>query len=163
MKPTRLPVLLLTIVLLTAAGYLLTEVAYFDLPPLPGFAPVSLVLLTILELAMARVVRDKVRGRSGGRPMHPIQVARAAVLAKASSLGAAIFAGLYGGIFLWTFARRDTYATASADARVAGLSAVTAVLLVVAALLLERACRTPEPPDPHAGGTRPDGGSRVGP
>ena len=148
MKPTRLPALLLTILVLGVLGYLVTQLWYFDLPPLPGFAPVSLLLLAILELGMARVVRDKVRGRSGGRPMHPIQVARAAVLAKASSLGASMLAGLYGGIFLWTFLRRDTYATAGDDARVAGLSALTALLLVVAALLLERACRTPEPPDP---------------
>ena len=150
MKPTRISALLLTLLVSGAAGYLVTELWYFDLPPLPGFAPVSLLLLTILELVMARVVRDKVRGRSGGRPMHPIQVARAAVLAKASSLGASILGGFYAGIFLWTFPRRDTYATATDDARVAGLSALTAFALMVAALLLERACRTPEPPDPTA-------------
>lgn len=150
MRPTRLSVLLLTIVGCVALGYLGTEVWYFDLPPLPSFAPVSLLLLTILEFGMARVVRDKVRGSSRGRPMHPIQVARAAVLAKASSLGASILGGLYAGLFLWTFLRRDTYATAADDARTAGLSALTALLLVVAALLLERACRTPEPPDPPA-------------
>src|SRR5205085_2687453 len=88
-KATRLSVLLLTLVVAAAAGYLVTELWYFDLPPLPGFAPVSLLLLAILELGMARVVRDKVRRQSRGRPMHPIQIARAAVLAKASSLGAA--------------------------------------------------------------------------
>ena len=147
MKPTRLSFLLLTIAVAVGAGYLLTELAYFDLPPLPGFAPVSLLLLAIAEFGMARVVRDKVRGTSSGRPLHPIQVARAAVLAKASSLAAAILGGLYGGIFGWTFLRRDTYATAADDARVAGLSGLAALLLVVAALLLERACRTPEPPD----------------
>jgi hypothetical protein len=146
-RPTRLPALLLVVAVLGVLGYLLAEVAYFDLPPLPAFAPVSLLLLTVLEGGMARVVRDKVRGRSGGRPMHPIQVARAAVLAKASSLGGAILLGLYGGIFTWTFLRRDTYATAADDARVAGLSALAALALVAAALVLERACRTPDPPE----------------
>jgi hypothetical protein len=143
MRPTRPPVLLLTVLLLAAAGYLLAEVAYFDLPPLPSFAPISLLLLTILEIGMAKVVRDKVNGRGHGRPMHPIQIARAAVLAKASSMGGAILLGVYGGMFGWIYARRDTYATASDDARVAGLSALTALTLVGAALLLERACRTP--------------------
>lgn len=143
MTPTRLRSLLGTVLVLAAGGYLLTEVAYFDLPPLPSFAPVSLLLLTLLELGMAKVVRDKVKGRSGGRPLHPLQVARAAVLAKASSLGGALLLGLYLGIFVWTFARKDTYATAGDDARVAGLSALTALALVVAALLLERSCRTP--------------------
>jgi hypothetical protein len=78
--------------------------------------------------------------------MHPLQVARAAVLAKASSLGGAILLGVYGGLFVWTFARRDTYATAGDDALVAGLSALTSLTLVIAALLLERSCRTPDPP-----------------
>ena len=145
MRPTQVRALLLTVLVLGLAGYLLAEVAYFDLPPLPSFAPVSLLLLTILELGMAKVVRDKVGRRAPGRPLHPLQVARAAVLAKASSLGGAILLGLYGGIFAWTFARKDTYATAGDDARVAGLSALTALLLAGAALLLERACRTPDP------------------
>lgn len=151
MGPTRLSALLLVVAVLGPAGYLLAELAYFDLPPLPSLAPVSLLLLTLLEGGMARVVRDKVRGRSAGRPMHPIQVARAAVLAKASSLGGAILLGLYGGIFTWTFLRRDDYATAGDDARVSGLSALAALALVVAALVLERACRTPEPPEAARG------------
>jgi hypothetical protein len=142
-KPTRISLLLLTVLVCAAAGYLLAEIAYFDLPPLPAFAPVSFLLLAVLEAGLAKVVRDKVGGRSGGRPLHPIAVARSAVLAKASSLGGAILLGLYGGIFGWTFARKDTYATAGDDARVAGLSALTALLLVVAALALERGCRTP--------------------
>ena len=145
MKPTRIAGLLGTVALLAVAGYLLAELAYFQLPPLPSLAPVSLLLLTVLEVGMAKVLRDKlIRGRPG-RPLHPIQVARAAVLAKASSLGGAVLLGLYGGVFVWTFLRRSTYATAGDDARVAGLSAVTALTLVIAALLLERACRTPEP------------------
>ncbi|MCA1710787.1 MAG: DUF3180 domain-containing protein [Actinobacteria bacterium] len=143
MTPTRIPSLLVTVLLLGLGGYLLAELAYFDLPPLPAFAPVSLLLLTILELGMARVVHGKVHGQTGGRPLHPLQVARAAVLAKASSLGGALLLGLYAGIFVWTFARKDTFATAGDDARVAGLSALTALTLVVAALLLERACRAP--------------------
>jgi hypothetical protein len=143
MTPTRIRALLLTALVLGGFGYLVAELAYFELPPLPSFAPVSLLLLTILELGMAKVVRDKVHGRARGRQLHPLQAARAVVLAKASSLGGALLLGFYGGVFAWTFVRRDTFATAGADARVAGLSAVTALTLVVAALLLERACRTP--------------------
>jgi hypothetical protein len=79
--------------------------------------------------------------------MHPLQIARAAVLAKASSLGGSVMAGGYGGIFLWTFARRSDVATYADDARVSGLAALAALALTVAALLLERACRTP--PDPY--------------
>ena len=143
MTPTRIPVLLLALLVAAAGGYLLAEAAYSQIPPLPGLAPITLALLAVVEGGMARVVRGKVRGGSKGRPMHPLQVARAAVLAKASSLGGAVVGGVYGGLFLWTFERRGTVATYAADARVAGLASGAALALVVAALLLERACRIP--------------------
>jgi uncharacterized protein DUF3180 len=146
-KPTRLPLLGLALLVAAAVGYLLAETSYSDLPPLPALAPVSLALLAVVVGGMAWVVRGKVRGsRPSGRPMHPLQIARAAVLAKASSLAGSLIAGVYGGIFVWTFARRGEVATYGEDARVSGLSAGAALVLVVAALLLERACRTPEPP-----------------
>jgi hypothetical protein len=146
-RPTRLPVLLLVLLVAVACGYLLAETSYSQLPPLPPLAPVSLALLAVVDGGMAAVVRSKVRGRRpAGRPMHPIQIARAAVVAKASSLGGAVLGGVYGGLFLWTFARRGEIATYGDDARVSGLSAGAAIALVVMALLLERACRTPDPP-----------------
>ena len=147
MKPTRIPLLLLVLLLTAAMGYLIAETSYSDLPPLPPLAPVSLGLLALVEGLMAAVVRSKVRGRRpSGRPMHPLQIARAAVLAKASSLGGAVVGGAYGGIFVWTFARRGDVATYGDDARVSGLAALAAIVLIGTALLLERACRTPSPP-----------------
>jgi hypothetical protein len=152
MKPTRLSVLLLALLVAAAVGYLLAETSYSDLPPLPPLAPVSLGLLALVEGGMAAVIRSKIRGkRPTGRPMHPLQIARAAVLAKASSLGGAVVGGVYGGIFVWTFARRGDVATYSDDARVSGLAALAAVVLIVMALLLERACRTPAPPSSEDG------------
>ena len=151
MKPTRIPVLLLVLLVAVAFGYVLSETSYSDLPPLPGPAPVTLGLLALVEAWMAYVVRGKVRGRRArGRPMHPLQIARAAVLAKASSLGGAVVGGVYGGIFVWTFDRRGDVATYGNDARIAGLAALAGLLLIVAALLLERACRTPAPPSEDA-------------
>jgi hypothetical protein len=152
MKPTRFSVLLLALLVAAAVGYLLAETSYSDLPPLPPLAPVSLGLLALVEGGMAAVIRSKIRGkRPTGRPMHPLQIARAAVLAKASSLGGAVVGGVYGGIFVWTFARRGDVATYSDDARVSGLAALAAVVLIVMALLLERACRTPAPPSAEDG------------
>jgi hypothetical protein len=152
MKPTRLSALLLALLVAAAVGYLLAETSYSDLPPLPPLAPVSLGLLAVVEGGMAAVIRSKIRGkRPTGRPMHPLQIARAAVLAKASSLGGAVVGGVYGGIFVWTFARRGDVATYSDDARVSGLAALAAVVLIVMALLLERACRTPAPPSSEDG------------
>jgi hypothetical protein len=155
MKPTRLPVLALVFLLAMAMGYLLAETSYARLPPLPAAAPVTLALLALVEGWLAFVVRGKVGGRrQRGRPMHALQVARAAVLAKASSPGGAVVGGGYAGIFLWTFNRRGDVATYGDDARIAGLAAVAGMLLVVAALLLERACRTPSPPTEDVEPTR---------
>lgn len=153
MRPTRVSLLAVTAVLAGVLGYLLAVVAYFQLSPLPVYAPVTLLLLAVVEAGMARVVRDRVRrrrdarGRPVGRPLHPLQVARAAVLAKASSPTGALLLGGYAGVAIWAFQRRDELGTAGGDALVAGLSALAALALVGAALLLERACRTPDEHD----------------
>jgi hypothetical protein len=130
-------------------GYLVAEVAYGALPALPAFAPVSLVLLALVELGMARIVRDRLSGRRTadgrprGRPLHPMQVARAAVLAKASSPTGAVLLGMYAGLLAYVLPRRGQLATWANDAVVSAVSALACLALVVAALLLERACRTP--------------------
>ena len=130
------------------AGYLLAALAYGRLPPLPRYAPVTLLLLAVVELGMARVVRDRVRGtaRAGARVLHPLQVARAAALAKASSPTGSLLLGVYGGLLV-QLAQRDAE-QARVDALVCALSALAALLLVASALLLERACRTPPDPGP---------------
>jgi hypothetical protein len=148
--PTRPGTLAALIVGFGAVGYLLAALFYGQLPQLPLYAPVTVVLLAVVELAMARVVRDRLahrldaRGRPKGRPLHPIQVARAAVLAKASSAGGAVLLGVYTGLFAWTFPRRGRLMATADDALVAGLSALACLGLVIAALVLERACRRPD-------------------
>jgi hypothetical protein len=153
--PTRPGTLAALIVGFGAVGYLLAALFYGQLPPLPAYAPVTVVLLALAELAMARVVRDRVthrldaRGRAAARPtrprpLHPMQIARAAVLAKASSAGGAVLLGVYAGLFAWTFPRRGRLLATGDDALVAGLSALACLGLVVAALVLERACRRPD-------------------
>jgi hypothetical protein len=146
-RPTSWRTVAACVLLMGVLGWLLADVAYGDLVTLPGYAPVTAALIAVFELGLARVVHDKVRSRSRGKPMHPLQVARAAVLAKASSAGGSLLLGLYAGFFAWTFPRRDRIAAASHDALVSGLSAAACLLLLVAALLLERACRTPPGPD----------------
>jgi hypothetical protein len=133
-------------------AYLVAELAYGSLPVLPAFAPVSLMLLAVVEIGMARVVRDRLAGRRGadrrprGRPLHPMQVARAAVLAKASSPTGALLFGAYAGLLAYVLPRRGELSTWANDALVSAVSAAACLALVVAALLLERACRTPADP-----------------
>ena len=150
MRPTPPGALALTVLVAGALGWLLADRAYSDLPRLPVLAAVSLLLLAVTELGMAKVVRDRLShrrrpdGRPLGRPLHPLQIARAVVLAKASSPTGALLAGLYGGVLAWALPRRDESTALADDALAAGLAAGAALLLVGAALTLERACRTPD-------------------
>ena len=162
MKPTRVSSLVGVAVAMVLLAYLLAAVAYGSLPKLPALASVSLALLAVGEGLLAKVISDRLarrrdgRGRPVGRPLHPIQVARAAVLAKASSTLGALIGGAYAGFFAWTFPRRAQTVTFSDDARVSAVCALAGGALVVAALLLERSCRLPDRP---AG---PDGLGSVG-
>jgi hypothetical protein len=156
-RATRVGTLLAIAALLAGVVYLAAELAYGSLPQPPVSASVTVVLLALAELALAKVVRDRVqhrldsRGRPPRRVLHPLQVARAAALAKASSLTGAAVLGGYAGLFAWTAPRADVLSAAADDAPVAGATAMAGLLLVVAALLLERACRVPEPPDGATG------------
>ena len=144
MRPTRWSVLGTCAAVAAVLGWLLARTAYGDLPPLPGYAPLTLALFAVAETAMAKVVHDRVTGRArpGARPLHPVQVARAAALAKASSPAGALLLGGYLGLLAWLLPREAQQARD--DAVVCALSAAGALALVVAALLLERACRTPD-------------------
>jgi hypothetical protein len=146
-RATSLRTLVLLVVVMGGAGWLLADQAYGELISLPGYAPATAIVIALFELGLAKIVGDQINHRSRGRGLHPLQVARALALAKASSAAGALLVGLYSGLFAWTFPRRDTIAAASHDAVVSGASAGAALLLVVAALLLERSCRTPPEPD----------------
>lgn len=145
MTPTRWPSV---VGLIAVAGLIGWIVAVREglLGALPAYAPVTAALIAVFEIALAQVVSRKVRHLGHGKVMHPLQIARAAVLAKASSATGALLLGFYGGIFVWA-SRQDQLRAAAHDAQVAGWSAAASLLLLAGALLLERACRTPEPPD----------------
>lgn len=150
MTPTRWRTLALTVVVAGVLGWLLADTAYGELPRLPLLAAGSLLLLAATEVGIAKVVRDRLAHRRRadgsplGRPLHPMQIARAVVLAKASSPTGALLAGGYGGVAAWALPRRGDSTAVADDALVACLSAGAGVLLVVAALVLERSCRTPD-------------------
>lgn len=148
MTPTRGRTLLLVGLVTAVVAWLLADA--FEVPALPRSAPLTAGLLALVELAMAKVVRDRLRGRRDergrpvGRPLHPVQVAKAAALAKASSPAGALLAGAYAGVAVW--ALPDPADGVRADGVVAVVSALVAVGLVLAALALERACRAPVDP-----------------
>jgi hypothetical protein len=152
-RPTRAGTLVVVALVVALLSYLVVATAYGSLPSPTVGTPVTLGLLALAELALAKVVRDRVqhrldaRGRPPRRALHPVQVARAAALAKASSLTGALVLGAYGALFAWTAPRADVLAAAADDVVVAAVSALAGLALAVSALLLERACRVPEPPD----------------
>jgi hypothetical protein len=145
-RPSRWPTLVALVVLAGLVGWLVADQAYGDLATLPAAAPFTALVIALFEAGLARVVWRKVRRIGGGRPMHPLQVARAAALAKASSATGALLLGFYGGFFLWAIERTELRA-ARHDAWASGWSALGCLLLLVAGLLLERSCRTPTPRD----------------
>jgi sulfite exporter TauE/SafE len=134
---------------LVAAGvvFLLMRVAYGDLPPLPTFAGVTLLVLGVVEVALGASLRSRIRKPEGGRPVQPLTAARAVALAKASSLLGAIMLGAWLGILGYLLPRRAEIAAAADDLPSAVVGLGCAAALIAAALYLEWCCRTPRDQD----------------
>jgi hypothetical protein len=120
---------------------------YGEIPNLTWLPGLTLAGLAVVEGIAALNTWARIDHRPGTARVNPLLVARFVVLAKASSLAGAIFAGAYGGVAAWALAERGRLEVASENLvpSIAGL--VGALALVAAALLLERACRIPKPPD----------------
>ena len=144
MRPTRPAVLLAVAVAAGVVSYLLTSNLYADLPSLPLYGPVFLVLLAAAEGYTASTTRARLAGRPRTEPIHPITVARIAALAKATSPVAALLAGGYAG-FLGYVAQLDgPHPRSDLRACVAGVAA--SAVLTAAALAMEHVCRVKSPP-----------------
>ena len=141
MKPTKIRTLALTALVSALAVWLLLHLVYASIPALPWTTVPALLLLALAEVVSGRNVRSRLRG-SGGTRIPPIAVARMAALAKASSLAAALIGGLAVGFLVYVLASLDKSAYRS-DAVVAGVTLVSAMALVLAALYLEQGCRVP--------------------
>lgn len=134
---------------LLAAGivFLLMQVAYGDLPPIPTFAGVTLVVLAVVEVALGASLRSRIRKPEGGRPVQALTAARAVALAKASSLLGAIMLGAWLGMLGYLLPRRDRVTAAAEDVPSALIGLACAAALIAAALYLEWCCRTPRDQD----------------
>ena len=155
MKPTRISTLVIIAVVCAAAGWLLLRAVYAKLPPLPWTGVPALLIAAAAEVWTGRDLRRRISGRrgsgqgarvSGLKPVAPLFASRMVALAKASSVAAAIIAGLTAG-FDFYLAGSLNASTPREDALTAVITFVAAVLLACAALYLENSCRVPEDPD----------------
>ncbi|MEU5563742.1 MULTISPECIES: DUF3180 domain-containing protein [Micromonospora] len=146
MGPTRISTLVVAGLAAAAAAWLLISTFYYSgIPQLPWLPVVTLAVLAVLEGYAAVNTRGRIERRPGREPVNALMVARFVVLAKASSLAGAIFAGFYAGLTGWLFVESTRAATEDRAPAVGGL--IASLALVAAALWLERSCRVPERPE----------------
>jgi len=156
--PTN-PATLVVAALVTAAlSWLVISRYYGQIPNLNWLPGVTLAALAVAEGIAARNTKTRIDRKPGSVPVNPLLVARFVVLAKASSLGGAIFAGAYGGIAAWALAERAQLVVARQNLAPAVAGLVGALALTAAALWLERSCRVPKPPDEGETGGDPAAG-----
>ena len=146
MKPTRVSTLVLVTVICAAVTWLVLRSVYQRLPPLPWTGVPALLVAALAEAWTGRDLRARIAGRPGLKPAAPLFVSRMVALAKASSLAAAIIAGITAGFDVYLSGSLNA-AVPRQDALTAVLTFAAAVLLACAALFLEYCCRVPEGPD----------------
>lgn len=132
------------------AVWLLVRAGYGELPAVPEYAGSVLYVLAAVEAWLAWYVRTRVAGGEvglGGNRLHPIAVARVLVLAKASALLGACATGLWVGLLVYLVPREGDLVAARADVPGTVIGLIGGLALVIAALVLERCCRTPDDPE----------------
>ena len=146
MKPTRARTLLLIIVLTAAVTWALLTVVYSKLPPLTWTGVPALLLAAAAEAWTGRDLRARIAGRPGSKPAPPLFVARMVALAKASSLVAALLAGVSAGFIVYLPGLLGA-STPRSDMITASVAFGSSLVLLAAALYLEYCCRVPKNPD----------------
>lgn len=147
MTPTRPGNLVLAAVGAGAVAFIVIRQYFGDLPDVTWLAGLTMAGLAVVEGIAAHNTRARIERRPRAGVLNPLFVARLVVLAKASSLAGAIFAGAYGGIAAWALTERARLDVADRNLPPSLAGVVGALALVAAALVLERACRVPKQPD----------------
>jgi hypothetical protein len=151
LRPTRPATLVVAGLVAAALAWLGISRFYGDIPDISLVPGLTLAGLAVVEGVTGSNTRARIEHRPGSGPVNALLVARLVVLAKASSLAGAIFVGVYGGVAVWAIGERGRLRVAEANLAPAVVGLIGALALVVAALLLERACRVPRPPDEEEG------------
>lgn len=130
-------------------SYPVVDLLYRWFPPITVWTGISLLLAAILEAGWGRHLRTKIDdGEIGDGPgrVHPLTVARAVVIAKASAWMGALVLGFWLGVLGYLLPRRASLQVAAEDTGGAVIAAASALALLVAALWLQNCCRSPQDP-----------------
>jgi uncharacterized protein (DUF983 family) len=142
MRPTSISVLVVAGLAAAAVAWLLLSAFYANWPPLPWLPIIVIAALAVMEGYLAQNTAARVQRKPGAPRVDPLAVARYAVLAKASSLAGALYAGFSAGVLAWLLLEPTKAARDDVPAAVGGV--VASLALVGAALWLERSCRVPD-------------------
>lgn len=122
-----------------------------DLPSVPVAAPIVLAVIATVLLATALSLRARLKAQRerqpGAKGVEPMMAARAVLFGQASALVAALVAGVYGGTGVYLLLGAPDAAARRDQALYAGLSVLTGIAVVAAAVFLERVCKLPEDDD----------------
>jgi uncharacterized protein DUF3180 len=157
MGPTRTRDLTAATVVVTILGYLFVSLTYRWFPPITVLTGLSLLVVAAAETGSGFYVRSKIGdGKIGDGPecLHPLAVARAVMIAKASAWVGAVALGWWLSVLAYVLPKRGALRVASEDGTGAVVAAVSALALVVAALWLQHCCKSPDDPPEDADGAR---------
>jgi hypothetical protein len=147
LQPTNPATLIVAFLGAAAVGWIMIARDYNDFPSLTWLPTFITVGLAVLEAIAAVATRARIERRPGAMPVDPHVTVRYVVLAKASSIVGALFGGFFGAVAIWLLAERGRLAAASGDLPPAIGGFIGAIALLIAALVLERACRVPQRPE----------------
>jgi len=142
MRPTRLSILGLIVVVSLAVTWPTLRGVYSSLPPLPWTGVPALLAVAVIEAGAGRDLRRRITGQPGTKPAQPLLVSRMVALARASSVAAAIVVGVCLGFVVYLSGLLGS-PTPRHDAISAASTAAAALALAAAALYLEYCCRVP--------------------
>jgi hypothetical protein len=146
MGPTRVRALLIIALIAGAIGWLVGRIldAYSAAgqPSLSWLTVGLLLFVALLLLIAARAAGGWVRERRYARTMNALAVARMVAVAKAAAVFGALVCGGYAGYGLFVLQLFESSA-GQRRALIAGLTALAGLIVMLAALRLERACRVP--------------------
>ena len=149
MRPTRTSTLAIVAVACAAVSWLLLKAIYSKhLPLVPWTGVPALLVAALAEAGPAVTLRPGSPAWRGLKPAAPLFVSRMVALAKASSLAAAVIAGLALGFVIYLSGSLSETIPRQ-DAVIAAVTFAAAVVLACAALYLEVLLPRPRRPGPR--------------